>query len=89
LILTSSFATQRFSLNYNLKDETSTRNPNFSKWSHFFLKGIGQRDFSNSAEIFKDKGGVSFVETKEQFVQVLINLLLGNILLKNNEYLLQ
>lgn len=74
LIVTSSCATQRFSLNYNLKDETSTRNPNFSKWSHFFFEGIGQSDFGNPAEICKDKSGVSFVETKEQFVQVLINL---------------
>jgi hypothetical protein len=72
LLLISSCATQTFSVNSNIKREVPNSNPHFSKWSNFFVNGIGQSDFRNSSDLCKDNGGVAFVETKQSFGQVMV-----------------
>jgi hypothetical protein len=70
--LTFSCSTQRFSVNPSVKREEPSKNPHFTQWSHFFVWGIGQTDFTNAAQMCKDNGGVDFVETKLTFAQGLI-----------------
>ncbi len=70
----ASCATQTFDVNPNIKREVPANNPHFSQWSHFFVGGIGQTDFKNSAEMCKDNGGIAFVETKQSFGQVLASI---------------
>ena len=72
LILITGCATQTFSVNPSVKREVPAGNPHFSRWSHFFFLGVGQSDFKNATDLCKDNGGVSFVETKQLFVQGLI-----------------
>jgi len=71
-LLASSCATQTFSVNPNVKREVPSGNPHFSKWSHFFLEGVGQSDFQNATQLCKDSEGVSFVEARQSFGQVLL-----------------
>ncbi len=68
----SSCATQTFSVNPNSKREVPNGEPHFSKWSNFFINGIGQNDFRNPNEMCKESDGVAFVETKQSFGQVLV-----------------
>lgn len=72
--LLASCATQTFSVNPNVKREVPSGNPHFSKWSTFFVNGIGQNDFQNASQLCKDSGGVAFVETKQTFGQVMVAL---------------
>ncbi len=74
-LLVASCATQTFSVNPSVKREVPAGNPHFSKWSHFFVGGIGQSDFRNSSEMCKDNGGVSFVETRQGAGQVIVTIL--------------
>lgn len=70
LILTlSSCASQTFLVNPAIKREVPVGSPHFSKWSHFFVGGIGQTDFRNAADLCKENGGVGFVEAKQSFAQ--------------------
>jgi len=73
LALLSSCATQTFSIDKNVKREVPAGQPHFSKWSHFFLSGIGQDDFQNATQLCKENGGVAFVEAKQTFGQVLVH----------------
>lgn len=70
----ASCATQTFSINPKTKREVPNGEPHFSKWSHFFIGGIGQSDFRNPAEMCKENEGVAFVETKQNFGQVIVGL---------------
>jgi len=72
ILLLSSCATQRFGVNSSIKREQPSGNPHFSKWSHFFVSGIGQEDFRNASELCKDNGGIAFVESKLSFAQALV-----------------
>jgi len=73
-LLTSSCATQTFSVNPNVKREVPAGNPHFSKWNNFFVSGIGQQDFKNAGELCKESGGVAFVEAKQTVGQVLVSI---------------
>ncbi len=74
MTLVASCATQTMSIDSSVKREVPSENPHFSKWSHFFVGGIGQSDFKNAAQMCKENGGVAFVEVKQSFGQVLVNL---------------
>ncbi len=74
LVMVSSCATQTFLVDKNIKREVPSSNPHFSKWSHFFLSGIGQDDVQNAAQLCQESGGVSFVEAKQTVGQVLVNI---------------
>ncbi len=73
--LTASCSTQRFLVDPSVKREEPAKNPHFTKWSHFFVAGIGQTSFSNAADMCKENGGVAFVETKLTFAQGLVTAL--------------
>lgn len=75
LVLASSCATQTMTVDPSIKrDIPAAANPHFSSWSHFFVGGIGQSDFKNAGQMCKDSGGVAFVETRQSFGQVLVNM---------------
>jgi hypothetical protein len=71
----ASCATQTFNVNPNIKREVPSGNPHFSKWSHFFVNGIGQTNFRNAAAMCKDNDGIGFVETKQSFGQVIVAII--------------
>jgi hypothetical protein len=71
--LLASCATQRFNVNPSVTREVPPSEPHFSQWSHFFVGGIGQEDFKNAAQMCASNGGVSFVETKWSFGQILVS----------------
>lgn len=74
MLLATSCATQRFGVNSSIKREQPSGNPHFSKWSNFFVNGIGQEDFRNASEMCKDNGAIAFVETKQSFGQILVSM---------------
>jgi hypothetical protein len=73
-LLIASCATQTFNVNPNVKREVPSGNPHFSKWSNFFVSGIGQTSFQNASEMCKDNGGIAFVETRQSFAQGLVTV---------------
>lgn len=70
----SSCATQRFTVDGSVRREVPKSNPHYSKWSHFFVYGIGQTDFNNAAKMCAKDGGVDYVETKLTFAQGVVRL---------------
>lgn len=79
LLLATSCATQTFSVDKNVKREVPSANPHFSKWSHFFLAGVGQNDFQNASQLCKENDGVAFVEARQSFGQVILTAITFNI----------
>ena len=73
LLMLGSCATQTFSVNPKVKREVPSGNPHFSKWSHFFIQGVGQSSFQNASKLCQYNGGVLFVESKQTVGQVALS----------------
>lgn len=74
IALASSCATQTFSVNPKVKREVPSSTPHFSKWSNFFISGVGQNDFKSANNLCKESGGVAFVESTVSTGQVIVSV---------------
>ncbi len=70
----TSCSTQTFKVSPNIKREIPSGNPHFSKWSNFFLSGLGQSDFKDADAMCKESDGIAFLETRQSFVQGLVGV---------------